>query len=59
MQHVKDERVLEPFNYLNQIPGKDIRGEMIDCFASWIPLQENQLRIIKDIVRICIVIIAT
>lgn len=50
MIHEKDERVLEPFNYLNQIPGKDIRGEMIDCFAHWIPLHESQLCIIKDIV---------
>jgi geranylgeranyl diphosphate synthase type 3 len=49
--HVRDDSVLQPFKYLNSIPGKDIRGEMIDCFASWIPLAEHQLRTIKEIVR--------
>ena len=30
-EHVRDEKVLEPYLYLGQILGKNVRGVLIDC----------------------------
>ena len=48
--HVKDEKCLEPFEYLKQIPGKDVRGLLIDCFQGWLQIPPDKLQAIKDIV---------
>lgn len=48
--HQIDPKCLEPFNYLNQIPGKDIRGVLIDSFQSWLQIPEDKLIIIKDVI---------
>lgn len=42
--------LLEPFEYLKQIPGKDVRGHLIDCFQQWLQAPEDKIVLIKDIV---------
>jgi geranylgeranyl diphosphate synthase type 3 len=49
-EHAIDESCLEPFKYLTQIPGKDVRGLLIDCFQSWLEIPEDKLIGIKDII---------
>ncbi|TFY83754.1 hypothetical protein EWM64_g252 [Hericium alpestre] len=48
----KDEStLLEPFTYLSAIPGKEIRGEMIAAFNSWLNVPEDKLILIARVVR--------
>lgn len=49
-EHVVDPLLFEPYQYINQIPGKDVRGKLISCFAKWLPLPAEKLNVIKDIV---------
>ena len=49
--HNPDPLLLEPFDYINSIPGKDIRGKLIDCFQLWLKVENpDTLQAIKDIV---------
>ena len=50
MIHEVDERCLEPFDYLSKIPGKDVRGSLIDCFQQWLCIDSCTISTIKDIV---------
>ena len=50
VEHTIDPVLFEPFEYINQIPGKDVRGKLINCFAKWLPLPNDTLEAIKDIV---------
>jgi geranylgeranyl diphosphate synthase, type III len=50
MEHEPDTACLEPFNYLLQMPGKDVRGGLIDCFQLWLQIPDDKLDIIKEIV---------
>lgn len=43
-------RILEPFQYLCEIPGKDVRGSLIDCFQEWLRIPEETIHVIKDII---------
>lgn len=42
---------LEPFDYINQNPGKDVRGILIDCFQFWLQVPPDKISVIKDIIR--------
>jgi geranylgeranyl diphosphate synthase type 3 len=49
--HKPDESLLESFRYINSVPGKDVRGKLIDCFQLWFQVEsETTLLAIKDIV---------
>jgi hypothetical protein len=48
--HDREEKCLEPFVYLNQIPGKDVRGGLLDCLQSWLHVPEDKLFVIKDVI---------
>lgn len=48
--HVKDEKVLEPYNYIVATPGKDVRGKLIDCFQVWLKIPEETNKVIKEII---------
>lgn len=52
LPHVKDETVLEPFRYISSVPGKDVRGSLIDCFQLWFQVDPSStvLQSIKDII---------
>lgn len=40
-KHVKDANLLEPYRYINGIPGKDVRGKLIDCFQLWFNIESR------------------
>jgi hypothetical protein len=42
--------LLEPYEYLLQVPGKDVRGKLIDSFNKWLQISEPELNQIKTIV---------
>lgn len=51
LPHNPDPSLLEAFRYINSVPGKDIRGKLIDCFQIWLQVEEEfVLDAIKDIV---------
>ncbi|OUM65593.1 hypothetical protein PIROE2DRAFT_41532, partial [Piromyces sp. E2] len=43
--------LLEPFNYLLQHPGKEIRSKLIDAFDIWLNVPKVELTIIKDVIE--------
>lgn len=48
--HVPDESLLEAFRYISQIPGKDIRGKLMDAFNLWMEIPTDKLDAIKNII---------
>jgi geranylgeranyl diphosphate synthase type 3 len=49
--HQQDASLLEAFRYINSVPGKDVRGKLIDCFQLWLQVESTQvLDQIKDII---------
>lgn len=51
-RHVIDPVLFEPFEYVNKIPGKDIRGKLISCFQKWIPVPTETMDSIKEIITL-------
>ena len=50
-KHALDKTLMEPYNYINAVPGKDIRGKFIDCFQLWLNVPSVEiLNEIKSIV---------
>ncbi|CAM9169674.1 unnamed protein product [Pylaiella littoralis] len=41
---------MEPFHYINQVPGKDVRGKLIDAFQVWLDIPADSIDAIKDVV---------
>jgi len=49
--HQPDPSLLEAYRYINEIPGKNIRGKLVDCFQLWYPVEDpHVLQQIKDII---------
>ena len=48
--HERDESVMEPFNYLVKVPGKNVRGRLVDAFNLWLKIPLNKVGAIKDII---------
>jgi len=49
--HIPDQSLLEPYTYINSVPGKDVRGTLIDCFQLWFKVEcGDALAAIKEIV---------
>jgi len=48
---IKEKHLLEPFNYLLQHPGKEIRSKLIDAFDIWLNVPKVELKIIKDVIE--------
>ncbi|KAG5895637.1 hypothetical protein JTB14_008646 [Gonioctena quinquepunctata] len=48
----QDEKLLEPFNYILQVPGKNIRSKLSRAFNYWLQIPEEKLNQITDIVQI-------
>ncbi|KAH8103550.1 isoprenoid synthase domain-containing protein [Cristinia sonorae] len=44
--------LLEPFNHINSIPGKEIRGQMITAFNKWLQVPDDKLRIVSRVVSL-------
>mmetsp|Transcript_2166 Transcript_2166/g.5085 ORF Transcript_2166/g.5085 Transcript_2166/m.5085 type:complete len:226 (+) Transcript_2166:68-745(+) len=50
-QHELDPSLLEAFRYINSVPGKNIRGKLVDCFQLWLKVESDEtLDKVKDIV---------
>ena len=47
----KDTILLEPFHYLAQHKGKEIRSLLISAFGHWLPLEQDQKKWIQDIIE--------
>ena len=43
LPHQKDESLLESFRYINSMPGKNVRGKMIDCFQIWFQVESKDV----------------
>ncbi|XP_044761253.1 geranylgeranyl pyrophosphate synthase-like [Coccinella septempunctata] len=48
----QDEKLLEPFTYICQIPGKNIRSKLARAFNHWMKIPEDTLSQIEEIVHI-------
>ncbi|KAJ8944675.1 hypothetical protein NQ318_015883 [Aromia moschata] len=48
----QDEKLLEPFNYILQVPGKNIRSKLAKAFNYWLHIPDEKLAQITDIVQI-------
>ena len=50
-QHVPVQSLLEPFHYINAVPGKDVRGALVACFQFWFQVEDPEiLDRIKEII---------
>ena len=50
--HKRDDALLEPYNYIDDVKGKDIRGKLIDAFQFWIRAPPAHVARVKEIVAI-------
>jgi geranylgeranyl diphosphate synthase, type III len=41
LPHRSDPALLESFQYINSMPGKNVRGKMIDCFQLWFKIEDG------------------
>ncbi|TXT08780.1 hypothetical protein VHUM_02908 [Vanrija humicola] len=47
----QEQVLLEPYDYLCGIPGKEVRSHLIDAFNLWLQVPEDDLDVIRRIVR--------
>jgi geranylgeranyl diphosphate synthase type 3 len=50
VEHVVDESVLEPFRYLQQVPGKNVRGQLVTAFNLWLKIPEEKVEEINKVI---------
>ena len=48
--HECDDSVLEPMKYLSGVPGKDVRGQLIDCFQEWLQIPIEKVDAVKLVI---------
>ena len=46
----RDEVLMAPYNYLAAVPGKDVRGTMMNVFQDWLQIDSEKLVLIKEII---------
>ena len=46
--HQVDESLLEPWRYLVAIPGKDVRGKLIDAFQLWMKIPTDKVKLFSQ-----------
>jgi len=46
--HQVDEKVLEPYRYLCDVPGKNVRGQLVDAFNLWFKIPSEKVKAIKE-----------
>lgn len=47
-----EEILQEPYQYITQVPGKDVRSKLIHAFNKWLRIPEEKLSIIKEVTKI-------
>ena len=50
MKHEVDTACLEPYEYISETPGKDVRGQLIDAFNVWLAIPADRVDAIKGII---------
>ena len=50
-QKSKEDAILEPYNYLVQKKGKDVRGKIIAAFNQWLDVPPEKLAVITRIIE--------
>ena len=43
LPHELDPALLEAFRYINSVPGKNVRGTMVDCFQVWLQVESEDV----------------
>lgn len=43
IQHNPDPSLLEAYQYISSVPGKDVRGKLIDCFQLWFVVESPDI----------------
>ena len=51
LPHKPDPDLLESFRYVNSMPGKNVRGKMIDCFQLWLTVDQSSKPELLDAVK--------
>jgi len=49
-EHRSPAELMEPFAYICQIPGKDIRSQMIDAYNCWFKVDGSKLDLVKKVI---------
>eukprot|EP00045_Choanoeca_perplexa_P003190 m.29028 g.29028 ORF g.29028 m.29028 type:complete len:308 (-) comp11915_c0_seq1:77-1000(-) len=47
-----DQVLEEPYHYITQVPGKDVRSKLITAFNAWMQVPTEKLDIIKEVTKI-------
>lgn len=45
-----DKRLLEPYAYVSELPGKNVRGHLVDAFQQWLTVPKEAADKIKHVV---------
>lgn len=45
------QKLLQPFNYILQVPGKQIRAKLAHAFNYWLNIPTDKLNIVGDIIQ--------
>lgn len=48
--HQPPKQLIEAYHYVNSVPGKDVRGKLIDCFNLWLQVPSHSTNEIKSII---------
>lgn len=44
-------KILEPYEYIRELPGKNVRGKLVDAFQLWLNVVPDTSKAIKTIVN--------
>ncbi|GLV42038.1 quemao [Carabus blaptoides fortunei] len=47
----QDEKLLQPFTYVLQVPGKQIRAKLAHAFNMWLKISDDKLHAVGDIIQ--------
>lgn len=45
------QKLLQPFTYILQVPGKQIRAKLAQAFNIWLKIPDDKLHVVGDIVQ--------
>lgn len=45
------QKLLEPFTYITQLPGKNFRGKLSRAFNYWLNIPSEKLEVIEEIIK--------
>lgn len=48
---MRDKVILEPYKYLAEIPGKEVRGMLVSSFNNWLQVPADKLNKIKELIQ--------